>query len=372
MASGVDVEVRGGGVFGLACAWEMARRGARVRLVERGRIGARTGGGASGGVVGALAPHAPEGWTPLKAFQRDALVAADAFWAGVAAAGGGDPGYARTGRLQPVPDAAARARAEARGQAAATLWQGRAAWRLVPAECAGPWAPASATGVLVHDTLSARLAPGAACAALAAALRARGAEVVEGAAAAPTSRAPTLWATGAAGLAALSEALGAAVGTGVKGQAALLRPDPARAPDPRAAPQIYADGLHVVPHADGTVAVGATTERDFDAADTTDAGLDGVIARARAAVPALDGAEVVARWAGLRPRARSRAPMLGAWPDRDGHFVANGGFKIGFGLAPEVARVTADLVLEGRDGIPEGCRVADSLPAGAGRAAIRP
>ena len=42
------------------------------------------------------------------------------------------------------------------------------------------------------------------------------------------------------------------------------------------------------------------------------------------------------RWAGLRPRARSRAPMLGAWPGRPGHFIANGGFKIGplfgFGL----------------------------------------
>jgi glycine/D-amino acid oxidase-like deaminating enzyme len=41
--------------------------------------------------------------------------------------------------------------------------------------------------------------------------------------------------------------------------------------------------------------------------------------------------------------------------------VANGGFKIGFGIAPMVARVMADLVLEGRDGIPEGFRVEDSL-----------
>jgi glycine/D-amino acid oxidase-like deaminating enzyme len=53
--------------------------------------------------------------------------------------------------------------------------------------------------------------------------------------------------------------------------------------------------------------------------------------------------------------------MLGPWPGRPGQFVANGGFKIGFGLAPGVARVMADLVLEGRDGIPEGCRVEDSL-----------
>jgi glycine/D-amino acid oxidase-like deaminating enzyme len=38
--------------------------------------------------------------------------------------------------------------------------------------------------------------------------------------------------------------------------------------------------------------------------------------------------------------------------------VANGGVKIGFGMAPKVAQVMADLILEGRDEIPEGFRVA--------------
>ena len=65
----------------------------------------------------------------------------------------------------------------------------------------------------------------------------------------------------------------------------------------------------------------------------------------------------------IQPRARSRAPMLGAWPDRPGHFIANGGFKIGFGMAPKVAEVMADLVLEGRDTIPQGFRVEDNLPS---------
>ncbi len=50
--------------------------------------------------------------------------------------------------------------------------------------------------------------------------------------------------------------------------------------------------------------------------------------------------------------------MLGPWPDRENHFIANGGFKIGFGMAPEIADVMADLMLEGRDEIPEGFRVA--------------
>src|SRR5690606_41267108 len=57
----------------------------------------------------------------------------------------------------------------------------------------------------------------------------------------------------------------------------------------------------------------------------------------------------------------SRAPVLGPWPGRAGQFVANGGFKIGFGMAPKVAEVMADLVLEGRDGVPDGFRVEDCL-----------
>ncbi len=131
------------------------------------------GAGASGGLVGALAPHAPEGWKPLKAFQFDSLVAED-WWAGVAAAGGGSPGYLRSGRLQPLADAAAVAAARAREAEAAVLWRGQAEWRVVAATGAA-WEPASPTGLLIHDTLTARLSPRRACAALVAALRAKGA-----------------------------------------------------------------------------------------------------------------------------------------------------------------------------------------------------
>ena len=38
--------------------------------------------------------------------------------------------------------------------------------------------------------------------------------------------------------------------------------------------------------------------------------------------------------------------MLGAHPLRPGQFVANGGFKIGFGVAPLAGEAMADLVLE--------------------------
>ena len=342
-----DVTVRGAGAFGLACAWEMTQRGARVQVIDPAGVGA----GASGGVVGALAPHVPENWNLKKAFQLKSLLATEAFLRTAEEAGGRSAGYGRDGRLQPLADEAAVALARSRAEGAAAFWGADLRWEVIPAADAGNWAPESPSGLLLRDTLSARLHPAQACAALAAALKARGAQIVpEG-----DSAGSELWATGAAGLEALSSDLAKPIGQGIKGQAALL------GLDRRGLPQLFAGGLHIVPHADGTVAIGSTTEREFDDATATDAQLDDVIARARAAVPALAEAPVLQRWAGLRPRARSRAPILGGWPGRPGHFIANGGFKIGFGMAVGVARVMADLILEGQDGIPEGFRVADNL-----------
>ncbi|MCH2167093.1 MAG: FAD-binding oxidoreductase [Oceanicola sp.] len=349
-----DVTVRGAGAFGLACAWELTRRGQRVCVIDPGGPGA----GASGGIVGALAPHVPENWNPKKAFQFAALSGADAFWQEVRSVSGIDPGYARTGRLQPLADARAVALAQTRQEQAQALWQGRFDWRVVEAARFGEWAPPSATGLVVFDTLSARISPKAACLALAAAIVARGGKVVQTPADAAGSQAdatPVIWATGAAGLDDLSAHFGRTVGQGIKGQAALLQMDRA------SAPQLFVDGLHIIPHGDGTVAVGSTTEREFADAAATDALLDGVLDQARAAVPVLKTAPVIQRWAGLRPRARSRAPMLGAWPGRPGHYIANGGFKIGFGVVTEVARVMADLVMQGIDRIPEGFRVEENL-----------
>lgn len=343
----VDLTVRGGGIFGLSCAWEAVRRGARVRVLETVRIGA----GSSGGLVGALAPHVPENWNPKKQFQLESLLMAADWWAAIEAAGGQPSGYLRSGRLQPLADARAVENARARAVEAGTLWHGQAEWEVIPATGAA-WEPVSPTGLLVRDTLTARLSPRMAAAALVAAIHAKGGEITEGDG---VEEGAVLWATGTAGLVALSDALGKTVGQGVKGQALSLRFDV------RDAPQLFVDGLHIVPHADGTVAIGSTSENRWDDPTATDAQCDALLEKAVTALPVLADAPVLDRWAGLRPRAKTRAPMLGAWPDRAGHFVANGGFKIGFGMAPKVAQVMADLILDGRDTIPAGFRVEDNL-----------
>jgi glycine/D-amino acid oxidase-like deaminating enzyme len=323
-----DITILGAGIFGLSIAWAAVRRGARVTVIDPHGPGA----GASGGLVGALAPHAPEQWNAAKAFQLRSLLMAESWWAEVAATGGKDPLYARSGRLQPLGQ---RDLAEARALSAATLWEGMAQWTLCPAADFGHWLPGE---TVIHDTLAARIAPRAALAALTATIIARGGAIVTDA----PHRGLVLHATGHAGLAS-------DLGQPIKGQAALL------AHDARDLPQIYADGLHIVPHGDGTTAIGSTTERDRTDTKTDDQ-LDAVIARARAIVPALANAPVIARWAGLRPRTTTRQPILGPHPHHPGQFIANGGFKTGFGLAPLVGETMADLLLDGRDMIPDEFR----------------
>ncbi len=326
----IDATVRGAGVMGLACAFELARRGARVRVIDPHGIGA----GASGGVVGALSPHAPEGWDEGKALQLESLRMAEGFWTTVRDAGGLEPGYARTGRLMPVADSRGLEAARRREAAARELWGGAAEWRMEPVR--EGWGPVSASGLWVRDTLAARVAPRRALAALAAAIRARGGEVVQEA----QEEGAVIDATGVAGL-------GGGRGGGVKGQAALLR-----LPGVEGEPQVYAGGIYIVPHADGMVAVGSTAEKDWSDPAATDEKLEAVIAKARALVPAIAERPVVERWAGVRPRASSGALWLGPDPGRPGRFVANGGFRTGFGMAPLAARLMAELVLDGRDAIP--------------------
>lgn len=340
-----DLTVRGAGIFGLSIAWIAVSRGARVQVVDPNGPAA----GSSGGIVGALAPHVPENWNPKKAFQLESLLMQKKFWAQVETASGHSSGYTASGRIQPIQDAAALSLARKRSQTAQDLWADHATWRVIR-QPETDWAPHSPSGHVIQDTLSALIHPRRACAALVAALRVKGVTVVSDA---PQSG-KTLWATGVSGLDTLTAAHTRSMGGGVKGQAARLRYDAT------GAPQLFAEGIHIIPHSDGTVAIGSTSEREYDDPTSTDAQLDDVVAKARAAVAALSDAPVIERWAGIRPRARSRAPMLGHWPEKPDHFIANGGFKIGFGMAPKVATTMVDLMLEGHDTIPQGFRVEDS------------
>ena len=339
-----DLCVVGGGIFGLSTAWAARARGLSVRLVEVEHIGA----GASGGIVGALSPHVPDQWNPKKQFQFEALLAAEAHWARVDDASGLSSGHARTGRLLPLADGAARELAEARIADARRNWGDAARWEVIDAP---GWLAPQAPAGCVFETLSGRIFPRRACLSLAEACRRGGVEIMTGTPVqavepgqvhtqtGPLPAGQIVVAAGVPGFALMADRIGPRAGSGVKGQAGLLRH--ALPPDH---PVLFHDGLYIVPHDDGTVAVGSTSENRYDDPTATDAQLDTLIERARGMMPALRDAPVIERWAGLRPKARRRDPMLGPVPGLPGVYLATGAFKIGFGIAQKVGEVLAEFV----------------------------
>ncbi|MEM9715402.1 MAG: FAD-binding oxidoreductase [Pseudomonadota bacterium] len=342
-----DVIVIGAGAWGLATAYACLLRGLSVRVLEAQHPGA----GASGGLVGALSPHVPDQWNPKKQFQYEALDQAQAYWARVAQISGLPTGYGRLGRIIPIKDPAGRDLAEARSANARDLWAGRYEWT-VHATTEIPLNPSVAPFGVVHDTLSARIDPRAAVAALAAAIQTLGGQIETDCTVTDIEEGSVetkhgiltaeriFVASGVHGIDWLSDLMGQSAGGAVKGQAALLDMDLGWIP------QVFDDGIYIIPHDTGQTAIGSTSENTWDH-DGTDAQLDEVIAKAHRIMPILRDADVIERWAGFRPKAKRRDPMLGPIPGFDRVYAVLGAFKIGLGLIPKIGDLMADYA-EGR------------------------
>ena len=355
-----DLLVIGGGVMGLWVTLKAAEAGLSVTLVDR----AETGRGASGGLLGALFPWMPDRWNAKKQYQFDALVALPEEVARLEALTGVGANYRRVGRIIPLPKPHLRPIAERHRRDAETNWQAGSAhfhWHLHDMAPEGlAIDPESCAAGHVFDTLAARIEPRALVRLLRAALarhatvrtiehtdllaldpaRSR-AELGSGAGSLSFSHAVIAAGTGSFPLLeTLLPPLPKPLGQGVKGQAALLGAglDPAR-------PVVFLDGLYVVPHEGGLAAVGSTSENSYADPATTDSQLDDVIARARALLPELRDAPVVERWAGVRPKAIGRDPLVGLLPDHRNVTALTGGFKISFGVAHRLAVSALDPVL---------------------------
>lgn len=366
LPNSIELLIIGGGVMGLWAAVKAERRGIETLLLDA----VRPASGASGGLLGALMAHMPDQWNDKKQFQLEALVALESEVAALEAATGLSCGYSRSGRLIPLPKPHLRPLAERRVPAAAENWRvgdRSFSWAVRDTSPDPAWLlpEACACGV-IEDTLAARVAPRALTAALVAAIEAgrhvrrvdglavhrllpRAAECVDG------RRIAFGHAIVAAGtgsfdlLTQLGPPLTRPLGSAVKGQAALLEAeiDPGH-------PVIFLNGLYVVPHEDGRVAIGSTSEDAFDDPLTTDQQLDALLRRATAVSPKLQNARVVERWAGVRPKAIDREPMVGPHPDARQVLALTGGFKVSFGIAHRLA--DAVLASIGRPGaaLPEG------------------
>ncbi|TDK39117.1 FAD-binding oxidoreductase [Rhizobium deserti] len=351
LPASAELVIIGGGIMGLWAAVHAERLGIDTLLVDAGRLGH----GASGGLLGALMPHMPDKWNDKKQFQFEALLSLEEEIARLEDATGMACGYRRSGRLIPLPKPHLREIALRHSADAEVNWQQgerHFRWDVLDQPLQDGWPDASFTASgLVHDTFAARVSPRALVSTLAAFLRsAKHVRIAEGleAARVDPSSGRAMFCHGesiafgrcviAAGyqsfplLQAISPPLPRPLGQPVKGQAALLKADV----DP-ALPVIFLNGLYVVAHEDGHVAIGSTSEESFDNAQSTDVRLDDLVERARALVPALVHAPVIERWAGLRPKAVDRDPMVGPHPDHAQVIALTGGFKVSFGLAHALA-----------------------------------
>jgi glycine oxidase len=350
--SSVALLIVGGGIMGLWAAVHAERLGIDTLLIDAGRIGQ----GASGGVLGALMPYMPDRWDAKKQFQLNALVSLETDIRRIEEETGLSAGYRRSGRLIPLPKPHLRTIALRHSSDAEDNWrhgERQFHWHVLDTPPVDGWIePSLGESGFVHDTLAARVSPRSLIAALTAFLRqGRHVRLVEGMAVERIDPDRGVAVTDEGDIAfgrcilsagyssfpmldALTPDLPVSLGQPVKGQAILLKADI----DP-GLPVIFRDGLYVVPHEGGYVAVGSTSENRFEEPFSTDGQLDDVLAAARSLVPPLAAAEIVERWAGLRPKAIDRDPMVGVHPQHPAVVALTGGFKISFSLAHRLAEV---------------------------------
>ncbi len=107
----------------------------------------------------------------------------------------------------------------------------------------------------------------------------------------------------------------------------------------------WVPGAYFVPREDGRLLVGATVE-EADDVRVTAGGIHTLLHAAVSAAPALRDFSVSETWAGLRPGTPDERVILGPTP-REGYFVATGHYRNGILLAPITARLLADAVMEG-------------------------
>jgi len=105
----------------------------------------------------------------------------------------------------------------------------------------------------------------------------------------------------------------------------------------------WVPGAYLVPRDDGRLLIGATVESTgFDERVTAE-GIGELLHAALAAAPSLGGFTMTESWAGLRPGTPDGLPCLGRTPI-EGFFLATGHYRNGILLAPVTARLIADAI----------------------------
>ena len=347
------IAVVGAGIIGCSIAFELARRGADVTVLE----GRRIGGGATQASAGILAPYTEaHGGGPLFDLTVRGLQAYDAFVAAVRAVSDGRFEYHRSGTLEIAED---DERAAVLHDRLAAPWAAAAGLRWLDAgelHATAPSVNTASVGAL-QCMAHGHVAVQAFLAAIADAARVLGARIREGVHVDRVELGAreirlhgsghldaydrVILCTGAwtPGIDPLQESADRI--RPIRGQLVKLAASGAVVPS-----VLWGRSCYIVPWTDGTLLVGATEEDvGFDERATVE-GVRGLMDAAEALVPGLGSATFVEVRVGLRPKSADGVPILG--PGSDPRVIyAAGHHRNGILLAPLTAQLIADQIERG-------------------------
>jgi glycine oxidase len=356
MAPSRDIVVIGAGVIGCAIAYELARRGASVEVVDDRPAGM----GATQASAGVLAPFIEaHDENPLLDLAVRSLELYDGFIARIVAEGGVAVPYRRTGTLNVVTDQAGMRRLRAIADLLAR--------RGVPADVVDGPGTRTQEPHLASDVVGGLLIPshgfvaaGDLTRGLVAAARRHGAQLVE------KSRVIRVLGDGSdlvvetdrGRLTCDAVVLAAGSWSGsveIEGVTERLPVRPVRGQllylswkGPALRRATWSDRCYLVPWDDGTVLVGATMEEaNFDERATV-AGVRDLLDAACEIVPHARTVGFLGARVGLRPAAPDGLPVIGASAVLPNLMYATGHFRNGILLAPLTAALVADAMLDGR------------------------
>jgi glycine oxidase len=359
----VNVTVVGAGVIGCAVAYELARRGARVRVADP-----RTPGqGATRAAAGILAPYIEGHVSSLLTLGVRSLALYDDFVERLTADAGIDLEYARCGTLQVAADDAEISRLAGVSR---DLAKARVVHRLLDRHEVRELEPGLSTdvhgallipshGYVLADSLMRALV--AACLRYGVEFETTTVTQVGGSAAGACvltadgrieSDAAVMAAGSWSPLIPVRAGLEAAAGRDphppvrpIRGQIVRLEVE-----QPLARHVLWGPGCYIVPLRDGAVLVGATMENvGFDERPTA-GGVRSLLNAATSWFPALENAVFTAARVGLRPGTDDELPIVGPSSSMPGVFYATGHFRNGVLLAPLTSSLVADLVMDGHEG----------------------
>lgn len=347
-----DVLVIGGGAIGCASALALAKRGARVRLLERAHPGAEASSAAAG-ILGAYVEAHDTG--PLAQLCWKSLAMYAGWTAALRESTGIDVGHRPSGSMRVFFDREAIER-DARPMKEAL---GDAAELLDPAGArAKEEALSSGAAGALRFPLDCRIDPPALMLAVEGAVRNAGVSIAnddgvesvlveDGRATGVTLTSGARMRAGAVVITAGAWSLLAGSGLEegwiepIRGQMIELH-----LPERPFDHVLFGPGAYLSPRDDGRVIVGSTQERAGFHKAVTVRGVRGLLDGAVALVPALEEAEIARMWAGLRPATPDGSPLLGPG-GVPGLVVAAGHFRNGILLAPITGEIVASLVIEG-------------------------